>query len=240
MVKKRDIQQEILTKLVRSPGLKYSEARPGRVENDLFNYHLQFLVSKGLVAKDKDLYSLTDDGKYLVNYSKPINPLGETIDRFKINVLTIVLDVHQGNTMVLNQLRKRHPFFGHTGIMGGPVNLGESCESAAKRKLQSETGLLAEFKTLGVVRNTSWDTEKEVFSDIFFVPCLATSWSGTLKKKTAFGENKWVTISEAINNESQISAPTHKLTEILALLKEDLQARIAPFFIEESRTIQAY
>lgn len=55
---KRDIQSEILSKLLTAETLRYSEARPENVESDLYNYHLKFLIQKGLVEKNDNGYSL--------------------------------------------------------------------------------------------------------------------------------------------------------------------------------------
>ena len=46
-----DVQKKILIKLLSSDQLKYSKIKPNNIANDLFNYHLQFLLKKGLIKK---------------------------------------------------------------------------------------------------------------------------------------------------------------------------------------------
>ena len=41
------IQNHILSRLKNAKSLRYSEMQPGAIPNDLYNYHLQFLVKKG-------------------------------------------------------------------------------------------------------------------------------------------------------------------------------------------------
>ena len=48
------IQNRIISKLKNAASLRYSELWPEKVPNDLFNYHLQFLVKKGYVDKSGD------------------------------------------------------------------------------------------------------------------------------------------------------------------------------------------
>lgn len=235
----RNIQTEILTRLLQSEPLHYHEVKPSGVENDLYNYHLQFLVNKGLVEKQNGLYALTDQGKYYVNTDHPINPLGQKISKYKANVLTVVIDTSKETLMVLNQTRKRHPFYNHRGIMGGPINPGEPLLEAAKRKLAQETGLNGEFQQLGVVRTISLKANDQIFADTFFFPCLAVNPSGSLITRTPFGENYWVDIDQAIKHESTPSAPALKLAEVLIDLKRDLTHPLPFFYAEEIRKITA-
>ena len=47
-----EIQAKILALISRSEGLRYSEAYPGEeIDDDLYYYHLQELVKKGLLEK---------------------------------------------------------------------------------------------------------------------------------------------------------------------------------------------
>ena len=180
---KRDIQLHILTRLLSALSLRYTEARPLDTPNDLYNYHLQFLVKKGLVKKEKNKYSLTAAGIKYVAETRPLSPSGIEPDRFKVNVWTIVFKKEKGKLMVLNQLRRRHPFYGETGIMGGSVKKGESIAMAAKRKLREETGLEADFKLVGVVRKMIFQNGNELFSDILFYVCISHTSSGDLRPR---------------------------------------------------------
>lgn len=51
-----ETQIQILTHFLNNKKLKYSEARPKGIANDLYNYHLQFLVSKDFLKKEADKY----------------------------------------------------------------------------------------------------------------------------------------------------------------------------------------
>ena len=101
------IQNHILSKLKNAKSLRYSELMPEyRVQNDLFNYHLQFLVKKGFVEKlgkvgEYDGYTLSELG--IKHVADPILSDSKVITSlFKSNVITIVSRVVDGKIEILN------------------------------------------------------------------------------------------------------------------------------------------
>lgn len=236
MVKKRDIQQEILAKLIQAKTLRYSEARPPRVENDLYNYHLQFLVDKGYVTKHNGTYSLSSEGKIHVSVKDPLSPTGLKADTFKLGVLTLVLDTSGPETKVLNQTRHRQPFYGQKGIMGGSIKKGEFVVEAARRKLKVETGLEADFELISFIRKISVNKKNEIVSDVLFHLCLGRNPKGELLKETIYGENFWTTVPESIINESA-SPRFDKVLEVLNELKTDPFTKFSLTYSEEKQMV---
>jgi ADP-ribose pyrophosphatase YjhB (NUDIX family) len=229
----RDIQKEILTRLLSQKDARYRDLHPESVANDLFNYHLQFLVKKGLIKKSKNTYSLSDKGIRFVAEENPLGPTGKIADKFKLNVLTVLVK-HEGKKIfVLNQLRKRQPSYGNIGVMGGTLKKGEKITDAAKRKLEEETGLKAEFDFLGVERRKILDKQGDAISDMFFYICLSEHSTGKLISKTLYGENMWVLIDEAILNELEQPAPILKIVNILQAIRAGTHKEIPIFFFEE-------
>ena len=227
-----NIQKQILTILLRSTtGLSYGDIKWQGVSNDLFNYHLQFLVKKELIKKDGEIYKLSDSGIKHIADEYPLNPKGELANLFKINVITIVSRKNKGKIEILNQIRERHPSFGKKGVMGGSVRRGESVLEAAERKLKEETGLTASFTVLGSERRILYFKE-EIFSDILFYICYGSKVSGELKTQTEFGKNEWVQIEEAIENEGSESDSIVSIKKVLLSLKKDSIKRFSVFFKE--------
>src|SRR3954464_836729 len=169
------IQNHILSLLKNAKSLRYSELQPDKVPNDLFNYHLQFLVKKDYLVKTNDGYALSSKGiKYVAD---PI-PEGTAITSlFKINVITIVSRINKGKIEILNQVRKSNPSYGKVGVMGGVVLKGELIEPAAKRKLEQETGLVADFKLVGCERRILYK-DGQLFSDVMFPIAYADEYEG--------------------------------------------------------------
>ena len=62
------IQRDILSKLLFSEGLRYSDAKPNkRLENNKYDFHLDQLIKIGYVQHNDNLYSLTSIGKDYTN-----------------------------------------------------------------------------------------------------------------------------------------------------------------------------
>ncbi len=223
------IQNHILSKLKNAKILRYSELHPEKVPNDLFNYHLQYLVKKGYLKKSEDGYSLSEEG--IRHVADPYTSNDAITSLFKINVITIVSRIVDRKIEILNQIRKSNPSYGKVGVMGGVVLKGELIEPAATRKLKAETGLEAVFRLVGCERRIMYK-EGELFSDLMFPIAYADSSSGELIEDTDFGHNMWVPIDKAIENESAEFDSIRSITIALRAIQNKTIERL-PFFFEE-------
>lgn len=225
------IQNGIFSRLKNAKVLRYSEMQPRGVPNDLFNYHLQFLVKKGYVNRLDDGYMLSELGvKHVADYNPPIGENGSA-NLFKINVLTVVSRISKGKLQILNQLRTSNPSYGKIGVPGGVVRKGESILDAATRKLKVETGLDARFRLIGIQRRMMY-VKGELFSDVVFPIAYSDSASGELLKETEYGHNMWVDIDKAIENDRVKFDSIRKLPEVLQAIK-DAKINSLDFFYEE-------
>ncbi len=224
------IQNKILSKLKNANTLRYSELQEKKIPNDLFNYHLQHLVKKGLVAKNDDGYFLANKGIKHVADPHPTNDAITSL--FKINVITIVSRKVKGKIEILNQVRKSNPSYGKVGVMGGVVLKGELIEPAAKRKLKQETGLDAAFKLLGAERRIMYKGG-ELFSDLVFPIAYTDKAKGELIEDTEFGHNMWVPINDAIRNESAEFDSIRSIKLVLKAIKNEKIKKLPFFFNEE-------
>lgn len=223
------IQNHIISKLKNAKNLRYSDLKPEKIANDLFNYHLQFLVKKGYLDKKDEGYSLSEFGiKYVADSAIP--------HLFKVNVITIVSRIKDKKIEILQQIRKSNPSFGKIGVMGGVVLKGELIEDAASRKLEQETGLIADFKNIGCERRITYK-EGEIFSDLLFPITYTDKYSGELIVDSEFGHNMWVPIDEAIKNETN---PKDSIKAIRIALEaiRDKKIKKLPYFFEEQTQIR--
>jgi hypothetical protein len=227
------IQNHILSKLKNANSLRYSELQPEKVPNDLFNYHLQFLVKKEFITKSNNGYSLSHKG--IKHVADPYPSNNAITSLFKINVITIVSRIVNGKIEILNQVRKSNPSYGKIGVMGGVVLKGELIEPAATRKLKQETGLDAEFKLLGFERRIMYKSG-ELFSDIIFPIAYADSYTGKLLVDSGFGHNLWVSIDEAIKNESSEFDSIKSIKIVLEAINNESINDLSFFFKEEIKS----
>ncbi len=227
------IQNQILSRLKNADVLRYSELQPEKIPNDLFNYHLQFLVKKGFVEKDVEGYKLSKTGIKHVADPYPTNDAITSL--FKMNVITIVSRVREGKIEILSQIRKSNPSYGKIGVMGGVVLKEELVEAAATRKLQQETGLTAEFRIVGCERRIMYKSG-EIFSDVIFPIAYTNASEGQLIEDSEFGHNMWVPIKEAIKNESVEFDSLPSIVTVLQALENGMLDILPSFFKE---TIQS-
>lgn len=224
------IQNYILSKLKNAKTLRYSEMQLPGTPNDLYNYHLQFLVKKELVEKSDDGYRLSPAG--IRHVADPYALAGDpqVTSLFKINPITIVSRVRAGKIEILNQVRNSHPSFGKVGVMGGIIWKGEPLAVGASRKLREETGLEADFRLVCMERRIMY-VDNELFSDVLFPIMHADSCSGELHD-TEFGHNLWVDIDQAIRNESAEFDSIGSIKTVLAAIK-DGGIKTMPFSYKE-------
>jgi ADP-ribose pyrophosphatase YjhB (NUDIX family) len=182
-----EVQAKILTLVSMSEGLRYSEAFPGKeIDDDLYNYHLQELVKKGLLEKVDGKYRITNEGKVEM---LPLNSKGEEQDKFRLVVVLVV--TRNNRKEILLHGRIRYPYKGEISTISGKVKLGEELIEAAKRKLKEESGLEADFKYWGGFRSIRKTTEGKLVEDTIHVICVAKDPTGELIVQNEFGKNWW-------------------------------------------------
>lgn len=224
------IQNHIISRLKNAKFLRYAEMKPENVDNDLYNYHLQQLVKKGFVQKEEEGYSLSEQGIHLVADSNLLSLDHNSHHLFKMNVLTIVSRVVNGETQILQQFRTSNPSYGKIGVPGGVVRKGETIEDAAKRKFKTETGLSADFRFVGLERRMLY-REGVLFSDVVFPICYAAEYSGELEIETEYGIHSWKPIEKAIEFENEFrNDHIESLNLVFQAMQDGTIDTLTPFF----------
>jgi 8-oxo-dGTP pyrophosphatase MutT (NUDIX family) len=183
-----------------------------------------------MIDRYEDGYSLSEKG--VQHVADPYIKNEAITSLFKINVITIVSRVVNGEVQILNQLRKSNPSYGKVGVMGGVVLKGELIEEAATRKLKQETGLDASFKVLGSERRIMYKSGN-LFTDLLFPIAYSNESSGELIEESDFGNNMWVSIDEAIKNESAVFDSIKSINIVLNAVKDGTVNDLPVFFNEE-------
>ena len=226
------IQDSIISRLKNADYLRYRDMRPSdQIPNDLYNYHLRSLVSRGLIQKSPEGYTLSPDG---IRYVADMQNINDHYRRlFKMNVILIVARTVHGKREILNQYRTSQPSYGKCGVPGGTITKGEPLLEAASRKLSEETGLSADFQLLGHERRMQYK-DSELFSDILFPICFADTWTGELRD-TKFGKHQWVSLDQAIENEGDPHDSIEGIRTVLTTLKNEGLASMPLFYSETSQ-----
>lgn len=224
------IQRDIITRLKNANTLRYSQLKPNsEIPNDLYNYHLKKLIDNGLVEKSIAGYGLSASGK---RHVADIHHTSDQENRlFKYNVLLIVTREIEGQLHVLNQRRTAQPSYSIVGIPGGTILKSEPLLDGASRKLLQETGLTGTFRHIGMERRI-FNKDGQLFSDVLFPFCLSHDTTGE-PATTAFGKNFWVTIDEAITNDSRQYDHINYIPKILAALRDNTIDELQGFYHEQ-------
>lgn len=218
-----EAQIKILSKFVVAESLRYSEGKPDEMTNDLYKYHLKFLIQKGYILKQGEKYTLTNKGK---QFGNEISPQGELLKPFFVCVLDLVLIRENSTIKVLVQKRRKHLYQGETALITGKVLTNEPVNNAAKRKLYEETGLTADFKYIGMLRVVRFDKEGLPI-DKWFNICLTEHVKGELKADTDWGYNYFADLKDIDINKNP-NATIQNLNTII----DRINSNDYPFFIE--------
>lgn len=229
------IQADILSRLITSEsGLRYAEIKNPETENDLYNYHLQYLVKQNLIEKLEGIYKITSKGLILMSN---FDATGKQLELFKVSVALYIFRNVGGQREILLQKRLRRPFIGdHTGI-SGKVLRGEKTIEAASRKLLEETGLTGKFSKIGILRKIRRDKDCTILEDTQYYICYAESPAGNLIQRNIFGENFWTTEKKAMTLiNSNIDLGEHDISIYKRLFKKN----VSVFLLDQDTIVQSY
>ncbi len=191
MKQQHEIQLQILKKALFADSLRYSDLKPDpKMENNQFDFHLDKLVSSGLIAKNGKQYHLTNKGK---EYANQMDTDAIVINKqAKISVMICCMRIKNGQKQYVIFTRLKQPFFGCQGFPTGKVSYGEKVVDAANRELREEVGLIGKAKIVAIKhflvlnRKTS-----ELLEDKFMYLCLIKNPKGNLTPNNE-GKFEWV------------------------------------------------
>lgn len=185
------VQMQILRELVFRPGSRFSELNTLELTSDHFTYHLSRLVETGLVAKDKDRYSLSISGK---KFAGQIDTDQVIIQKqAKIGIIACGRRKYRGQEEYLVHTRLKEPFYGYHGLPTGKIKLGESIFEAAQREFQEETHLTGKPELFAVYHLRHYTPDKDLLKDQIFFATIFFNPSGKLLARHPEGKNQWLT-----------------------------------------------
>ncbi len=135
---KHVIQQHIINLLSERETARFSDLRPPSTETNLFAYHLQVLVRRGLVAKVNDGYKLNLEGlRYARATSSDNAPHSSQPD------VMSVLVVQNSNGDLLLQRRDRQPYINTWTLPGDRLYSDDQTAAAPIRRIVEDQFQLA-------------------------------------------------------------------------------------------------
>ena len=183
------IQISILLQLMYSNGLRFSDMKEKRMEGSQFTFHIDKLISDGLVAKIDTTYQLTEKGKGIAGKLD----LGDTViaEQAKVSVLLVCIRDSNQEREFLLYTRHKSPFYGFQGFPTGKVKKHEDINTAAVRELFEETSLTG-IATIIAVRHYRVNSGENIpLEDKIYFVCKIVNPSGELLSGPE-GEYRWV------------------------------------------------
>lgn len=219
-----EYQLTILRTLLFSPGSRFRDLNSLDIPNDHFTFHLNRLVTEGLVTKSAGRYSLSDRGKEFAN----------RIDTDKLKLekqakVAIALHAVRQNgkhTEYLVHRRLKEPFYGWYGSQSGKIQWGETPIECARREFLEETGLTGDFTLKSIEHYLHIHADGRLLEDKYFWVFRIDNTQGVLKDKIEEGENIWMTADEF-----------RKLENVFATIDETLEVLNSPNLIYLDRRV---
>lgn len=224
-------QTAILRQLLFSSHASFADMqRTTDLTSDHFTFHVKKLLKEGYIEKVGAYYQLSHSGK---EYANRMDTDENTIEKQpKISVaITLERKGSHGQREFLFQQRKKHPYFGFWGRVGGKMRWGETVIEAAHRELMEETGLTAalEYRLLYHKRDFSEKTGK-LLEDKVFLCVYANEYSGDLIESFEGGINRWMTEDEFHKQEKRFSS----VDEFLELIDAGETIAEREFYYDET------
>ncbi len=155
MVNEKDVKEIIIRTLIHNPKASFSDLCDKSIPSNEFTYHLNKLISEGLVFKSEDKkYSLTTLGQRLESELD-----GKTGKKRDKPFVALLLVVKKDNKYLLYH-RLKEPFYDLYGMPGAKLDFGEEILQGAERELKEETNLDGKGKVIAI--NNILTYEKQI------------------------------------------------------------------------------
>ena len=137
------IQKYILSILQNTKYARFRDMRPPRVDTNLYSYHLKSLISRNLVTKAAEGYTLGLSG---LSYVDRITSLNTTL-RLQPKIVSMLL-IENLNGQVLLSRRNKQPFINCWSLPYGKVHLDDqTVRDAGLRESKEKLGVQIEELT---------------------------------------------------------------------------------------------
>lgn len=193
-IKIHEYQISILRELLFKPNARFRDLKKVNIENDHFSKHLKHLLNQGLIIKNDDKYSLSDEGKEFANRMDTDSLKLER--QAKLAIALHAVRTRNGKTEYLVHQRLKEPFYGWYGSHSGKIRWGENPLECAKREFLEETGLTGDFELKGIVHYHHLHKDGRFLEDKYFWVFKITETKGNLIVRVPEGKNIWMTEKE--------------------------------------------
>ena len=135
------MEKKIIFPFLYHDKLKFNEIeKQTKIRSNKLAYHLNNLMKKGVLVKEKENYQLSETAEVLIPHISEKN-----------STLSVILIALEKNKEVFLIQRKKRPFKDKLGLPGGRLLEGESIKKAVKRIIKEKFNINAELKKINSV-----------------------------------------------------------------------------------------
>jgi ADP-ribose pyrophosphatase YjhB (NUDIX family) len=218
MIQLHYLQLIILKKLLFREKETFSNLRPDEaIENNKLNFHLDSLISHGLISKIDTYYILTAQGK---EYANTIDTDKTKVQKQgKISTIQCCYKKEDNKYYFLLYTRKKQPFFNSQGYPSGKVPWGESTEHSSQRELFEETGLKGNPQLFMIEHHLVSDPNNVLLEDKYFYFYKYFQPQGELKPNNE-GLFEWVAEDQITKYLTKPFESTESILNIKEIVKK--------------------
>lgn len=227
----KDERKAIFSLFSKNSKLKFNQIEKEiKIRSNMISYHLDQMKKDGVIKKEEDYYSLTDEAERYI-------PIFTHLITDESSPLPVILVALKNKSNLLLIQRRKRPYQNYWSMIGGKIKLDESLEDAAYRHILEKTGIKSEFEKISAVlheRVQSKDKTKHSFI-LFFVIMNTNEEKYSMSEH---GKLKWFEIDKI---EEQNTIPSdywliqNKLNskiEIISAKMEEKEEKLSSFHIK--------
>ena len=184
MSKEDSIKLLVLKTLLYQPNMQFNKLwKIVGGESNTFAYHLKKLITKELIEKRDESYSLSISGRELANSLFQ----GEV----SLRPISSVLIVIEKNDKVLCYRRLKQPSFGYYAFPGGKIKNDEYPLETAQRKVLQDTHLICKLTLKGIFHSKTIINQDVSYNNQIYV-FAGKNPTGKLQKEFYKGVHMWI------------------------------------------------
>ncbi|MFH1406271.1 MAG: NUDIX domain-containing protein [Nanoarchaeota archaeon] len=200
-------REKIFEFFIKNKRLKFSEIEKlSGLRSNHVSYHLEQMLKDELIEKEEDNYKLTSKAEKIL-------PFFAHVTGKEVGALPVVLVAIKRENKICLLKRKKRPYQGYWGLIGGKLKNGESIEETAVREAKEETGLDCQFESVNsVVHERLKEKGHYKYSFILFLTTVKTD-----SDKIRFsdeGKVEWFDIDK-INKDEMIPSDHFMIRKLL-------------------------
>jgi 8-oxo-dGTP diphosphatase len=202
-------QEKIFETFIKKHRQKFSDIeKTTDIQSNKLSYHLSKMVEQDLLIKEGDFYSLSKKAEKLIPFFAHMT--GKEIGNLCVVLCAIIKD-----KKILLMKRKKRPYQGYWGLIGGKLQLSDSISGAALREVKEETDIDCQFTELNSVLHERVK-ENDEFKHAFVLFLCTLTPKGDHKKEfdTEEGLVKWFDLN-SLNKDELIPSDHYMIKNLL-------------------------